>query len=101
MALMLVTIYLARQKRSTSYTLGPAIFMLVTTLAALIWETWVFIRAFIVGKPLVKPPLDKIAYPTLAFALNGLFVIVGVVLFILGIRMTIMAWRRYQEAKAA
>ena len=101
MALMLVTIYLARQKRSTSYTLGPAIFMLVTTLAALIWETWVFIRAFIVGKPLVKPPLDKIAYPTLAFALNGLFVIVGVVLFILGIRMTMMAWRRYQEAKAA
>ncbi len=101
LALALVTIYLARQKLSTSYTLGPAIFMIVTCLAALLWEIWIFIRAFIVGKPLVKPPLDKIAYPTLAFALNGIFVIVGVVLFILGIRLAMMAWRRYQEAKAA
>ncbi|MFQ5886192.1 MAG: carbon starvation CstA family protein, partial [Anaerolineae bacterium] len=99
LALMLVTIYLAKVRARTGYTLVPAIFMIVTTLAALAWETWLFLRAVTTGKPLVRAPLNN--YPTLALILNGIFVIVGVVLFILGIRMALMTWRTYQEAKAA
>jgi len=102
LALMLVTIYLAKVKARTGYTLGPAIFMIITTLAALLWEIWIFARAlFVLRKPLVKPPLDKLLYPGLGFALNAIFIIVGVVLFVLGIRMALMTWRTYQEARAA
>ncbi|HID87205.1 MAG TPA: carbon starvation protein A, partial [Anaerolineae bacterium] len=99
LALMLVTIYLARQKLSTSYTLGPAIFMLVTTLAALLWEIWIFVKAVITRTPVMKPPLS--AYAGISLVFNVVFIIVGVVLFILGIRMVRMSWRSYQEAKAA
>lgn len=100
LALMLVTIYLARQRLSTSYTLGPAIFMIATTLAALAWEVWIFLRALVTPAPsLVLPPLN--AYPVIATVLDVIFLVVGVVLFYLGIRMVQMTWRRYQEAKAS
>ncbi|MFQ5710656.1 MAG: carbon starvation protein A [Candidatus Geothermarchaeales archaeon] len=86
LALMIATIFLAKIKRPTIYTLGPAVFMIVTTLAALLWETWVFTRAVLTAKPLVRPPLN--AFPSVALAMNGVFIAVGVILFVLGLLMT-------------
>jgi carbon starvation protein len=38
LALLVVTVYLARLGRPKLYTLVPAIFMLITTVAALLWK---------------------------------------------------------------
>ena len=99
LALMLITIYLAKVKGRTGFTFWPAVFMIVTTLAALAWETWVFLRAFLTRTPLVRGPLAP--FPGIALALNAAFFVVGVVLLILGIRMALMTWRTYQAARAA
>jgi carbon starvation protein len=99
LALMLVSIYLAKVKARTGFTLGPAIFMIITTLAALLWEIWIFVRAVITGKLLMKPPLA--AYPVVGYIFNVVFIVVGVVLFILGIRMALLSWRAYTKFKAA
>lgn len=98
LALMLITIHLARVKSPTGYTFVPAVFMIVTTLAALLWETWMFADAvFVTGKPLIRPPLN--AYPTVALILNGVFVLVGLALFVLGIRMANHSFRAYSRFK--
>src|SRR5712691_5675936 len=47
LAIMLITIHLARVRSPTKYSLIPGIFMVVTTLAALLWETWIFLKAVI------------------------------------------------------
>jgi len=99
LALMLISIYLVRVRARSEFTLGPAIFMIVTTLAALTWQTWVFLRAFLTRAPLVRAPLAS--YPTIALAINGIFVLVGAVLFILGIRMALLTWGSYSKYRAA
>ena len=96
LALMLITIHLARAKAPTIYTFVPALFMIVTTLSALAWQTYVFSRAFLgLTKTLVMPPLGKIAWA--AKTLDGLFVLVGLTLFILGIRMAILTVASYRQ----
>ncbi|MFQ6002082.1 MAG: carbon starvation CstA family protein, partial [Anaerolineae bacterium] len=99
LALMLISIYLVRVRARSGFTLGPAIFMIVTTLAALAWETWMFLRALLTRSPLVRAPLAS--YPNIALAINGLFVLVGAVLFILGIRMALLTWGSYSKYRAA
>jgi len=97
LALMLITIHLARVKERTVYTLIPALFMILTTLSALAWQTYVFSKAFLgITKTLVQPPLGKIAWA--AKSLDGLFVLVGVILFVLGVRMAWLTVGSYRQA---
>lgn len=99
LALMLITIYLARAKAPTAYTFIPAIFMIITTLAALAWQTYVFSKAFLgITKTLVAAPLN--AYAGVAKTMDGIFVLVGLVLFVLGIRMAWLTIASYSKAKA-
>jgi len=97
LALSLVTIYLAKVKKPTIYTLGPAIFMIVTCEAALIFESVKFFRAVALGKPFVKGPL--VNYPTIAKGLNAIFGVFGLVLFVLGLMIAIDAYRAYKKYK--
>ena len=97
LALSLVTIYLAKVKRPTIYTLGPAVFMIITCEAALIFESVKFFRAIALGKPFVKGPLAN--YPTIAKGLNAIFGVFGLVLFVLGLMVAIDAYRAYKKYK--
>ena len=45
LALLLTSIYLAKVKKPTAFNLGPAIFMILTCEAALIWEAYTFLKA--------------------------------------------------------
>lgn len=103
LALMLITIHLARAKSPTKFTLIPATFMIITTLAAIAWVTVMqFGKALWTAKPLVGgPPLSLPAYKTLALTLNGVFILFGVALFFLGLRMAIQVFQAYGRFKAA
>ena len=99
LALTLVTVYLAKLKKPTAYTFWPAIFMIITCEAALLFESAVFFRAVVLGKPIATGMMLK--YPSIALTLNAIFGIVGLVLFALGL---IVAWdglKRYSEYKKA
>ncbi|WP_374712893.1 carbon starvation CstA family protein [Symbiobacterium terraclitae] len=98
LALMLITIHLARTKAPTIYTLIPATFMIVTTISAIAWQVVkVYLPAFLGTTPtLVQFPFNQ--YPAFARAMDGIFVLVGVALFILGL---VMAFRTYSAYAAA
>jgi carbon starvation protein len=97
LALMLITIHLARTRAPSLYTLIPATFMIITTLAAIGWQVWrVYWPAFYTGKTLVQFPFSQ--YPAFARTMDGVFVVVGVALFVLGL---VMAWRTYASYAAA
>ena len=102
LALMLISIYLAKVKSWPKFTFIPAVFMMTTTLAALAVQTWFFIRAgYIDNAPLIREPLSH--YPLVAFAINNAFIGVGVVLILLGLRManlTLRAYHRYSARPA-
>ncbi len=100
LALFLAAIIVSRMKKPSFYVLGPAIFMVIVTLSGLAWEVYMYVRA--VNKYLAtqdvkvlfaKPPLNQ--YPAAALAMNVVFIIVGVILFILGIVMTYYLVRSY------
>ncbi len=100
LALMLITIHLARVKAPTLYTLIPAVFMIITTLTGLGWQVYKFFDATRIGiltrRPpaeFVKPPLDQ--YPTIATVLNALFILVGIILIFLGLRMAYLVYQGY------
>jgi carbon starvation protein len=99
LALMLITIHLARTKAPTVYTAIPALFMIITTLAALAWQVRVFLLAAMGGpdKTLVLDPIKSSA-PTLANILDWASVAVGIALFLLGIRMALLTWRAYSRS---
>ncbi len=108
LAIMLITIHLARVKAPTLYSLIPGIFMVLTTLAALIWETWTFLSAvlqYVAGniKPAlanVRAPINTAPYGLEALAVNGVFVVVGAVLFLVGLSMAIKLFRSYARSRA-
>lgn len=106
LAIMLISIHLARTRAPTRYSVIPAVFMIVTTLSALVWETWLFGRAILnylaTSNPLrleVREPVRS-GYPELALVLNGVFVLVGVVLFLIGLSMAIRLFRSYRSSVA-
>ena len=117
LALWLISIHLVRVKSPSRFTLIPAIFMTVTTLTALAYETYIFTQAGLglVGINLLSsaavPPLvpagQWIALPenkTIAQTFNLLFAVVGAVLFLLGIRMSLYvigAYRRFLSPPTA
>ena len=98
LALTLVSIYLAKVKKPSKYTLGPAIFMVITCEAALLYESLKFFyKVFWLGGFFAKPPLSN--YPPLAQGLNVLFGIIGLVLFILGLIVAYDAAKAYGRAR--
>ena len=97
LALILVSIYLAKVKKPSKYTLGPAIFMIITCEAALLFESASFFRAVILGSPISAGRVAEI--PWLASTLNVIFGIVGIILFILGLVVAYDAAKAYGRAR--
>ncbi len=104
LALMLVAIIIVRMKKPPTYALLPAIFMTIVTISALIWETYVYAHGVWVylttGDATVlqaKPPLSE--HPKAAFAMNTVFVFVGIALVLLGLMMTYYLVEAFKRAK--
>jgi carbon starvation protein len=109
LAIMLITIHLARVRAPTRYSLIPGVFMVVTTLSALVWQTGTFLYsvwAYLqndntwvlrnVRGPIQTDPNLLIV----AVAINGIFVVVGAVLFAVGVSMAIRLFRSYGRSVA-
>ncbi len=101
LALWLISIHFARTKAPSRYTLIPAVFMTVTTIAALVYQTYIFGKA---GLGMTKPIVTAGTWIGLpenagaAQAFNLMFAVVGAILVILGVRMTMYvvdAFRRF------
>jgi carbon starvation protein len=97
LALTLVSIYLAKVKKPSIYTLAPGIFMILTCEAALLWEGVKFLRAVWLGSPIAKPPVS--GYPAIASGLNIIFGVVGLILFFLGLLVTYDAAKAFGRAR--
>jgi carbon starvation protein len=108
LAIMLITIHLARVRAPSVYSLIPGVFMVVTTLAALIWQTGTFLysvwaylqndKSWVlrnVRGPIQSDPNLLI----LAVAINAVFVIVGAALFVVGVSMAIRLFRSYFRSR--
>jgi len=118
LAIMLITIHLARTRAPTRYSLVPASFMIVTTLAALVWQTYTFANSVVqylgnVPFPTganrdptvwilrnVRAPINVKEYAFVALGINAIFVLVGLVLFLVGLSMAIRLFRSYRTSMA-
>jgi carbon starvation protein len=109
LAIMLITIHLAKVRAPSRYSLIPGVFMVVTTLAALVWQTGTFLysvwaylqndKSWVLRN--VRGPIQT--DPNLlivAVAINAVFVIVGAALFIVGLSMAIRLFRSYNRSMA-
>ena len=109
LAIMLITIHLARTRAPTRYSLIPGIFMIVTTLAALVWQTGTFlysVYAYLNNDSSwinrnVRPPIQNNKdYVLVAVGINAVFVVVGAVLFAVGLSMAVRLFRSYRSSMA-
>ena len=101
LALMLVSLFLVKNKRASWFSFYPAIFMIVSTVAALAYETYVYSYYFINNKPL--GPQSAVANKFgqgLVTAANGFSMILGLVLTILGIVMAYYLITGYFQYKS-
>ncbi|TLZ76602.1 MAG: hypothetical protein E6K08_05310, partial [Methanobacteriota archaeon] len=116
LAIMLITIHLAKVRAPTKFSLIPGIFMVVTTLAALAWQIYTFANSAIqylgnVRYPFganhdpsqwvltnVRPPINVKDYAWLALGINGVFVLVGLILFLVGLSMAIRLFQSYRSS---
>ncbi|MEM0485102.1 MAG: carbon starvation CstA family protein [Pyrobaculum sp.] len=103
LALLLVAIFLTSVKKPSAYVFIPGIFMAITTLAALAWETYVYALYGIMNKPL--PPqaaVAKLYGQGIVQISNLLSAAFGALLFVLGAVMTyylITGWARHRQKK--
>jgi carbon starvation protein len=109
LAIMLITIHLARVRAPTRYSLIPAVFMVITTLAALLWQTGTFaysVWAYLQNDKTwllrnVRAPIQT--DPNLLWAavgINAVFVLIGAVLFGIGLSMAVRLFRSYSKSLA-
>ena len=107
LAIMLITIHLAKVRAPTKFSLIPGVFMVVTTLAALVWQTWTFLysvwlyvqgdKSWIIRN--VRGPIQTDSNLILiAVGINAVFVLVGAVLFGIGLSMAIRLFRSYRTS---
>jgi carbon starvation protein len=102
LALMLITVHLAKTGARTRWTFIPALFMIVTTLAALLWQIFgVFTRTLIMsltteGYQFAKP-LDNLFWA--GWLMHLVLLLIGVGLFALGLRMAMLLFRSYSRYK--
>ena len=71
--LLLISIWLVEKKRPTLYTFLPAIFMLCTTIASLLWESFNFHTGFFLGEK-TEPAVGIIAMLLLVLVVYIIFV---------------------------
>lgn len=96
LALMVVAVFLASQRRPTWYVFWPGAFMIVTTLAAILWETYVYTAHLLQGKILTpQVPVAQRFGEGLVHFTNALSAIFGVILFILGLVMAYYLFTGY------
>jgi carbon starvation protein len=85
LALLLVAIFLASVKKPSWYTLIPGSFMAITTLAALAWETYVYLLYALQNKPIgVQAAAAKLYGGAVVQISNFLSVAFGALLLVLG-----------------
>jgi len=96
LALLLVAVYLASIKRPTIYVFIPGIFMAITTVAALIWETYVY-SYFLINNKALGPQVNvaKVFGQGVVQISNGFSAVLGAVLAVLGAIMTYYLIRGY------
>ena len=104
LALLLVAIFLTSQKRPSAYVFIPGIFMAITTLAALAWETYVYGLYAWLNKPIgVQAAAAKLYGPWIVSISNYISAAFGALLLVLGIIMTyylISGWLKYRKEGA-
>src|SRR5438034_2150339 len=107
LAIMLITIHLARVRAPTRYSLIPGIFMVVTTLAALIWQTSTFLYSVLLYTQGDKTWVLRNVrggiqadptYILVAVFINAVFVVIGAALFLVGLSMAIRLFRSYRSS---
>ncbi|MBI4608890.1 MAG: carbon starvation protein A, partial [Candidatus Rokubacteria bacterium] len=103
LALMIISVHLARIAKPTLWSFIPACFMIVTTLSAIAWTTLnnYLYKAFILGQAqkLASPPINQSELASQILALILLFV--GAWLFYYGLKMAVYLYRAYFRHKAA
>lgn len=101
LALLLVAIFLTSQKKPSAYTFIPGVFMAITTLAALAWETYVYGLYAWLNKPIgVQAAAAKLYGPWVVSISNYISAAFGALLLVLGIIMTyylILGWLKYRR----
>lgn len=98
LALLLVTVHLANVKKPTKYNLGPAIFMIVTCLSALAYESGLMFYNVIKGTPIAARGLAAPEMKSVAVAFNVLFGVIGVILIILGLIVVFDGYKALKKA---
>ena len=106
LCLMLGSVYLMRTKKPTKYNLIPGLFMIFTCLAALVWETWIFVRAVLdVGYFARAGSLigDLAAAGNIlpAVIVTWIFIAISIILFLLGLLVFIDAWIAFRKGPEA
>ncbi|WP_287582329.1 carbon starvation protein A [Candidatus Borrarchaeum sp.] len=99
--LLLSTVYLASIKKTTKYNLIPAIFMIVTCLAALLYLSGVMLYRTAIGQPLVARLLALPQNIGWATAFTVAFGVVGLILVILGLIMAYDSFKSLRRIWAA
>ena len=103
LALLLIAIFLGSIKKPSAYVFIPGIFMAITTLAALAWETYVYALYAINNKPIgVQAAAAKLYGQGLIQVSNLLSAAFGALLLVLGVVMTyylITGWAKYRANK--
>jgi len=102
LTLFVISAYLLSKNQPTKYTVYPGIFMLVTTVAALIWQGYHF---FLGAKPDIITRIKMISVGKMGFL--SLFSVMGkqnfllgsisVALIVLAVFVTIEAWKVFKE----
>jgi carbon starvation protein len=90
LALLLISLWLMSEGRKASWALYPSIFMIVTTLAALLWIAYTNL--------LVKLPAATSAQASIASALIG---IICLVLVVAAVVLIVDGWQAIQRAREA
>ncbi len=100
-ALLIIGLFLYRQKRFHWYSTIPGVFMMITTLAALLWQTVVFSDATIYAK--VLHPTQNILVRTAGtgalIGINAFSAIVGAIMVIIGLAMAVNFVKAFRSPK--
>ncbi len=101
LTLLLITVYLARKRAPSAHTLVPGLFLLITALATLAWQTVRLARTAWTGPATaLVPETLRTLVPGLARGLDWLAVLFGLLLLGLGLRLALLAVRAYRRARA-
>jgi len=100
-ALLIVGLFLYSQKRFHWYSTIPGVFMMITTIAALIWQTVVFSDATINAKVLhpTQNILVRAAGTGALIGINAFSAIVGALMVIIGLAMAVNFVRAFMSPK--